>query len=382
MKLIEYQAKELFKKYGMPIPEGYVCKTIDEVKEVLNKLEFPVVIKAQVPVGGRGKAGGVKLASTKEEALEKAEKILSMEIKGIPVKKVLVAHAVDIAKELYLSIVLDRRNNRALIMASREGGVDIEEVARTNPEAILKRGIDPILGLRDFEAREIAFWLYPDDKKVALKIAGIISKLYKSYVDSEAQLAEINPLVVDPNGEVWVVDAKVIVDDNALFRHPDIEQMRDLDYEDPRELEAKEWGLSFIKLDGNIGNMVNGAGLAMATMDVIKYYGGEPANFLDVGGSSNPEKTRKAMELILSDPNVKSIFVNIFGGITRTDDIAKGLIEAFKTLDIKVPVVVRLTGTNEEIARKMLDESGLPLITVKTMSEGAKKAVELANKNQ
>ncbi len=378
MKLIEYQAKELFGKYDMPIPKGYVCKDVDEVKHVLAKLNFPVVIKAQVPVGGRGKAGGVKLAYSMEEALEKAEAILSMEIKGIPVRKILVAEAVDIDREIYVSVVLDRRNDTSTIIASREGGVDIEEVAKRNPEAILRYSIDPLVGLRGYEAREIAFRLH-EDRKIALRIADIIFKLYRAYSESESQLAEINPLVVDKDGNVWVVDAKVILDENALSRHPELQNMKDEDYENPQESEAKKYGLSFIKLDGNIGNMVNGAGLAMATMDVIKYFGGEPANFLDVGGSSNPEKTRKAMELIVSDPNVKAVFINIFGGITRTDDIAKGLIEAFKTMEIDVPVVVRLTGTNEELARKMLEESGLPLIVVQSMSEGAKKAVELAN---
>ncbi len=379
MKLIEYQAKEIFKKYEMPIPDGFVCKSLEEVENALKNLKFPVVIKAQIPVGGRGKAGGVKLANSYDEAIEKAKVILSMSIKGIDIKKVLVAHAVDIKKEFYLGITLDRKTNKHVIITSKEGGVDIEEVARTNPSAIIKHPIDPFLGLRDYEAREIAYQL-TDDKSIANEISKIIKKLYHVYIDTEAQLAEINPLAVDSENGVWVVDAKILTDDNALFRKSFLENYRDLDYENSEEIEARSYGLSFIKLDGNIGNMVNGAGLAMATMDVIKYYGGEPANFLDVGGSSNPQKTRKAMEIILSDKNVRSVFINIFGGITRTDDIAQGIISAFKEIEIRVPVVVRLTGTNEDIAKKMLRESGLNLIIVDSMSEGAKKAVELANK--
>ncbi|MEO0224171.1 MAG: ADP-forming succinate--CoA ligase subunit beta [candidate division WOR-3 bacterium] len=379
MKLLEYQAKEIFKNYQMPVPDGFLCKSIEEVENVLKSIKFPVVIKAQVPVGGRGKAGGVKLAMNYEEAIEKSKTILNMKIKSIPVKKILISHAVDIKKEFYLGITLDRKINKNVIITSKEGGVDIEEVAKTNPSAILKYEIDPFIGLRDYETREIAYNLI-DDKTIAMEISKIIKKLYQVYIDCEAQLAEINPLVIDNENKVWVIDAKILTDDNALFRKSFLENYRDLDYENPYEIMAKEYGLSFIKLDGNIGNMVNGAGLAMATMDVIKYYGGEPANFLDVGGSSNPLKTKKAMEIILSDNNVKSVFINIFGGITRTDDIAQGLISAFKEIEINVPVVVRLTGTNEEIAKRMLKESGLNLIIVDSMSEGAKKAVELANK--
>jgi succinyl-CoA synthetase beta subunit len=379
MKLLEYQAKEIFKKYDMPVPDGFLCKSVEDAQNILKSIKFPVVIKAQVPVGGRGKAGGVKIATNYEEAIEKSKAILNMKIKSIPVRKILISHAVNIKKEFYLGITLDRKINKNVIITSKEGGVDIEEVAKTNPSAILKYEIDPFLGLRDYEAREIAYYL-TDDKTIANEISKIIKKLYQVYIDCEAQLAEINPLVIDDENKVWVIDAKILTDDNALFRKSFLENYRDLDYENPYEIMAKEYGLSFIKLDGNIGNMVNGAGLAMATMDVIKYYGGEPANFLDVGGSSNPLKTRKAMEIILSDKNVKSVFVNIFGGITRTDDIAQGLISAFKEIEINVPVVVRLTGTNEEIAKKMLKESGLNLIIVDSMSDGAKKAVELANR--
>ncbi len=379
MKLLEYSSKEVLKRYGLPIQPGEVAKTIEDVERILDTLKFPVVIKAQVPVGGRGKAGGVKLASTREEAIEKAKAILGMQIKGITVKKVLITEAVDIDKEIYAGVVVDRRTKRPVVMVSSEGGVDIEEVARTKPEAIHKYAVDPILGFPAYKARELAFKVV-EDPKLAVKFATNLVKLYNAFVGLDAQLAEINPFVIDKNGELWAVDAKVIVDDNALFRHPDIEQMRDMDYENLEELEAKQYGLSFVKLEGNVGCMVNGAGLAMATMDIIKKYGGEPANFLDVGGSSNPEKVTKAMEIILRDPNVKSIYVNIFGGITRCDDIAKGLIEAFSNMEVRVPVVIRLTGTNEELGKKMLEESGLPLVTASTMAEGAQKAIELASK--
>ncbi len=379
MKLLEYSSKEVMGKYGITVQPGFLARNIEEVEAALDKLQFPVVIKAQVPVGGRGKAGGIKLAGNREEALEKAQKILGMEIKGIPVKKVLVCQAVDIDKEYYLGIVVDRRAGNAVIMASSEGGVDIEEVARTKPEAIHKLSVDPKWGLRAFEARELMFRVF-DDPKVALKASGFLMKLYRCFIENDAQLAEINPLALDKNGELWAVDAKILIDDNALPRHPELESMRDMDYEDKKELEAKEADLSFVSLDGYIGCCVNGAGLAMATMDIIKKYGGEPANFLDIGGSSRPEKVRKAMEIILRDPKVKSIYFNIFGGITRCDDVAKGLIQAFSDLEVKQPVVIRLTGTNEDIARRMLEESNLPLHPVKTMREGAIKAIELAGK--
>ncbi len=377
MKLLEYSSKEVLKRYGLPIQPGEVAKTVEEVEKILDNLKFPVVIKAQVPVGGRGKAGGVKLAHDKAEALEKAKAILGMQIKGITVKKVLVTEAVDIDKEIYAGVVVDRRTKRPVVMVSSEGGVDIEEVARTKPEAIHKYAVDPILGFPAYKARELAFKVV-DDPKLAIKFSSNLVKLYNAFMGLDAQLAEINPFVIDKSGELWAVDAKVIVDDNALFRHPDIEKMRDMDYENLEELEAKKYGLSFVALDGYVGCMVNGAGLAMATMDIIKKYGGDPANFLDVGGSSNPEKVTKAMEIILKDKNVKSIYVNIFGGITRCDDIAKGLIEAFSNMEVKVPVVIRLTGTNEELGKKMLEESGLPLVTASTMAEGARKAIELA----
>jgi len=377
MKLLEYSSKEVMKEFGINVQPGFLARNMEEVRQAFDKLNFPVVIKAQVPVGGRGKAGGIKLASNKEEALEKAEKILSMEIKGIPVKKVLVSEAIDIDREFYLGIVIDRRSGKAVVMASAEGGVDIEEVARTKPEAIHKLEVNPRWGLRPFEARELMFKIF-DDKKTALKASGFLLKLYSCFAEKDAQLAEINPLALDKQGELWAVDAKILIDDNALPRHPELESLRDMDYADLKELEAKEADLSFVSLDGYIGCCVNGAGLAMATMDIIKKYGGEPANFLDIGGSSRPEKVRKAMEIILRDPKVRSIYFNIFGGITRCDDVAKGLIQAFKELNVKQPVIIRLTGTNEDIARKMLEESGLPLHPVKTMREGAIRAIEMA----
>ncbi len=380
MKLLEYASKEVFRRFGLPVQEGKLAYTPEEARRAAEGLKPPYVVKAQVPVGGRGKAGGVKLAQTPEEVEEKARQILSLTIKGVPVKKVLVTEAADIAHEYYLGVVVDRRNNQPVIMVSAEGGVDIEEVARTKPEAIHKLAVDPVWGLSDFQARQLAFRLFSDKKK-ALKAAGIILKLYRAFREVDAQLAEINPLVETPEGELLAVDAKIVVDDNALFRHPDLEEMRDMDYEEPKELEAKAADLSYVKLEGNIGCCVNGAGLAMATMDVIKHFGGEPANFLDIGGSSRPEKVIKAMEIITSDPNVKVIYFNIFGGITRCDDVARGLVEAFRTMEIRVPLVIRLTGTNEEEGRRILEESGIPLHTARTMSEGAQKAVALAQQS-
>ncbi|MEO0238503.1 MAG: ADP-forming succinate--CoA ligase subunit beta [candidate division WOR-3 bacterium] len=379
MKLLEYASKEVLSKYGVPVKKNKLCKSVDEVKAALDEFQFPVVIKAQVPVGGRGKAGGIKVAKDKEEAIRIASQILSMEIKGLPVKKVLVEEAAKIKTELYLGIVLDRGSKRNVVMVSKEGGVEIEEVAKTNPEAIVKLPVHPYLGLRDYEARYLAYRL-SDDPEIVKRIQSFIKALYKLYVETDAQLAEINPLVVEEDGNVIALDAKIIIDDNALYRHPDLEALRDMDYENPEELEAKAKGLSFVKLDGNIGCCVNGAGLAMATMDVIKLYGGEPANFLDVGGSSSPEKIKNAMELILRDKRVKAIFINIFGGITRCDDVATGLVQAYKELNITLPIVIRLTGTNEDKAREILNKSGLPLYGVSSMAEGAKLVSELAAK--
>ncbi len=377
MKILEYAAKELLLKYGLPVKKGKIARTPEEAREICEELGGKCVIKAQVPVGGRGKAGGIKIANSPEEAFEKAKKILGMKIKGIEVKKVYVVEIAEFKKEIYAGIFLDRKSEKAVLMVSSEGGVEIEEVAKTNPDAIVKHYIDPRYGLLPYEAREVAFKLGIDNK-LAVKVAGCLYKMYKAFEGLNAQLVEVNPLVVETDGNLLCLDAKIILDDNAIFKNPDLLNYRDMDYEDPYEIEAKEKGLSFVKLDGNIGCAVNGAGLAMATMDIIKKYGGEPANFLDVGGSSNPDKMKNAINIILSDKNVKSIYVNIFGGITRCDDIAKGLISAFKELDINVPVVVRLTGTNEELGRKMLKESGLPLHTAQTMREGAQLAIKLA----
>ncbi|RKZ01763.1 MAG: ADP-forming succinate--CoA ligase subunit beta [Candidatus Hydrothermota bacterium] len=379
MKLLEYASKEVMRKFGLPVTDWELVRSVEELERVIDKFQFPVALKAQVPVGGRGKAGGIKIAKDRSEALEKADKIFNLKIKGIPVKKLMVSQAVKIEKEYYIGVVVDRKHQTPTVMVSAEGGVDIEEVARTKPEAIHMLQVDINSGLMPYQARFLAHKIF-DDPKLALRGADVILKLYNTFVAVDAQLAEINPLALTKDRELEALDAKIVVDDNALYRHPDLESLRDLDYEDATELEAKEAGLSYVKLDGYIGCCVNGAGLAMATMDLIKHYGGEPANFLDVGGSSNPEKVRKAMELILRDKNVKSIYINIFGGITRCDDVANGLIQAFSQMEIPVPVVVRLTGTNEEIARKMLNESGLPLVTAETMAEGAKKAIELAGK--
>ncbi|MGB9823720.1 MAG: ADP-forming succinate--CoA ligase subunit beta [Candidatus Hydrothermia bacterium] len=379
MKLLEYASKEILGKYGVPVKKNKLCRSLEELKAVIDEFNFPVVIKAQVPVGGRGKAGGIKLAKSKEEAIAITEQILNMEIKGLPVKKVLVEEAAKIKTELYLGIVLDRVTKKNVIIVSREGGVEIEEVAKTHPDAIIKKQIHPYLGLQDYEAKELSYKL-TDDPEVAKKIQFFIKALYRAYVDIDAQLAEINPLVVEEDGNVIALDAKIILDDNALYRHPDLENLRDMDYENLEELEAKAKGLSFVKLDGNIGCCVNGAGLAMATMDIVKLYGGEPANFLDVGGSSSPEKIKNAMELILRDKRVKVIFINIFGGITRCDDVASGLVQAYKELNISLPIVIRLTGTNEEKAKEILKDSGLPLYSVSSMAEGAKLASELASK--
>jgi succinyl-CoA synthetase beta subunit len=377
MKIHEYQAKELFAAAGIPVPSGKVVTTPEEALAVAREIGKPVVVKAQVLVGGRGKAGGVKIAKTPEEAGDRAGEILGMDIKGETVEKVLITEAVDIANEIYVGIILDRRTQRPLIMTSSEGGVEIEVVAKEKPEAIHRLTVDPLHGVLGFQARAVAGKLH-DDFKVVGQIAGIIQKLYKAYDAADASLAEINPLIVTGEGKVIAIDAKINIDDSALYRHPDIEEMRDLAAEDPGEAHARKAGLSFVRLDGNVGCIVNGAGLAMATMDLVKTYGGEPANFLDIGGSSNPEKVITAMEIILKDENVRSILFNIFGGITRCDDVARGLVSAFEKMNLDVPVVVRLTGTNEAEAREILKR--LPsLHTAETMDEAVKRAIELAS---
>jgi succinyl-CoA synthetase beta subunit len=375
MKIHEYQAKEIFRRYGVPIPRGEVVKSPEAARDVAQRFGSRVVVKAQVLVGGRGKAGGVKLAGDPEEAARCARAILGMSIKGLTVDKVLVTEAVDIAEEIYLGVVMDRRSQKPLIMGSASGGVDIEEVARERPEAIHRLVVDPLYGVLPFQTRMLAGRLHRDFA-VARQIAPVIDSLYRAFDSTDASLAEVNPLVVTTEGEVIAVDAKINVDDNALYRQKDVEAMRDPSAEDPGEAEARLADLSFVKLSGRVGCIVNGAGLAMATMDLIKTYGGEPANFLDIGGSSNPQKVVSAIKIILRDPNVRSIFINIFGGITRCDDVAGGLVTAFKEMSLKLPVVARLTGTNEEQGRKILSE--IRLHTTETMDDGVKKAIELA----
>ena len=375
MNIHEYQAKEIFRKYGIPIPPGEVATTPEEAEAIARKFGTTVVVKAQVHAGGRGKAGGVKLAKTPEEAKSVAAQILKLTIKGLPVEKVLVTPAADIASEAYVGIIVDRASKRAVFMASPAGGIDIEEVAAKTPEKLLKHPIDPRYGLQMFEAMQLAFFLYSDMKQVRAA-AKILQQLYKAFADNGGSLAEINPLVTTPTGDVVALDAKMVIDDNELDRRPDIAALRDESAEAPSEVEARKANLTFIKLDGNVGCVVNGAGLAMATMDLVKYYGGDPANFLDIGGSSNPEKVVAALRIITSDPNVKTILFNIFGGITRTDDVANGIVTAIKQNPLKVPLVIRLTGTNEEIAVKILKENGMSAMT--DMDEAVKKAVALA----
>jgi succinyl-CoA synthetase beta subunit len=371
----EYQAKDIFRKYGIPIPPGEVATTPEEAQAIARKFGTTVVIKAQVHAGGRGKAGGVKLAKTPEDARNVAAQILKLVIKGLPVKKVLVTPAADIASEAYVGIIVDRASKRAVFMASPAGGIDIEEVAAKTPDKILRHAVDPRYGLQMFEAMQLAFFLYSDMKQVRAA-AKILLQLYKAFSENGGSLAEINPLVTTPAGEIIALDAKMVIDDNELDRRPDIAALRDESAEEQSEVEARKANLTFIKLDGNVGCVVNGAGLAMATMDLVKYYGGEPANFLDIGGSSNPEKVVAALRIITSDKNVKAILFNIFGGITRTDDVANGIVTAIKQNPLKVPLVIRLTGTNEEIALEILKKSGLSAMT--DMDEAVKKAVALA----
>ena len=375
MKIHEYQAKEIFAKAGIPVPAGQVATTPVDAYNLAVEYNKPVMVKSQVHVGGRGKAGGIKYAENAEAAKVLATQILGMDIKGLTVKKVLVTVAEDIISESYVGIILDRASKKPVIMVSPAGGVDIEEVAAKTPEKIFKLYVDPIEGLKMFQARNLAYKLYRDINQVR-KAADIIMKLYKTFWSVDASLVEINPLITNTAGEVIALDAKLNIDDNCLFRQSAIEAMRDLDAEDPAEVKARESDLSFVKLDGSIGCIVNGAGLAMATMDLVKRYGGEPANFLDIGGSSNPQKVVDAMQIILSDKNVKAILINIFGGITRCDDVANGIVEAFKQLNPNVPVVVRLTGTNEKEAAKILKQVNLP--TEDTLDKVVKKAIELS----
>jgi succinyl-CoA synthetase beta subunit len=377
MNIHEYQARDLLKKHGVTVPDGSVAGTAQEVEEIAKNLKSKVVIKAQVHAGGRGKAGGVKLAGSPAEAREHAQRILGMQIKGLPVQKVLVAPAEEIASEAYVGIIVDRKTKRPVFMVSREGGIDIEEVAVQNPEAIHRLAVDPRYGLQAFEAYELATKLY-DELPQQRACARVLLQLYNAFVAAGASLAEINPLVTTPDGTVKALDAKFNIDDNELFRRPQIEALRDASGEPAAETQAREAGLTFIKLEGNIGAVVNGAGLAMATMDLIKFYGGEPANFLDIGGSSNPEKVVNALRIITSDPNVRVILFNIFGGITRCDDVANGIVEATRHIDIKVPLVIRLTGTNDKQAVQILEKAGFSATT--SMDEVVQKAVELAGR--
>jgi succinyl-CoA synthetase beta subunit len=374
MNLHEYQGKELFARYGLPVLPGQVAATPEEARDIAAQIGGLVVIKAQVQVGGRGKAGGVKLAHTPDEAFEKAREILALTIKGHPVRKVLVAQAADIAKEYYLSIVMDRERKAPLIMLSAEGGVDIEEVARVAPEKILKRHI-PLEGLRPYAARALMMRVFPDFAQ-AQQAAQILLKLYNVFMDGDCSLAEINPLAVTPEGKVIALDAKVVLDDNADFRHKDWDNWRDPADETQWARLARDKGLSYVKLDGDIGCVVNGAGLAMATMDLIKHYGGEPANFLDIGGSSNPEKVTAALRIITGDGHVRAILFNIFGGITRCDDVANGIVASLKESPLPCPLVIRLTGTNEIKARQILSDFGLGATT--SMDEAVQMVIARA----
>jgi succinyl-CoA synthetase beta subunit len=376
MKIHEYQAKDLFKDAGIPVTEQAVAATAAEAVEGAKRLGLPVVIKAQVHVGGRGKAGGVKVVTDEAEVAPTAEKILNLTIKDLPVRKVLIAPAVDIQTEVYLSILIDRGARTVVFIGCAEGGVEIEETAKTAPEKILRHEVDAreLRSLTTDAVNDFAKKLFSEPKHID-QAAELMVKMARIFVEKDCSLIEINPLVIDGAGNVVALDAKVLLDDNALFRHPELASLRDLDAEDKDELEAKEYGLSFIRLDGNIGCMVNGAGLAMATMDTIKHFGGNPANFLDVGGSSDPKKVVAAFDYILKDPNVNVILINIFGGITRCDDIARGILAAREQTEVPVPIVIRLIGTNDVEGRKLLEDT--PLIPAETLEEGATKAANI-----
>jgi len=374
VNLHEYQARALLKAAGVPVPEGDVAASPAEVEAIARRIGGTVVVKAQVHAGGRGKAGGVKLAKTPAEASAVASKILGMQIKGLTVQKVLVVPAADIATEAYVGLILDRESQRPVFMVSPAGGIDIEEVAATTPEKILRLPVDPRFGLLPHQAMTLAFFLYRDIKQVRAA-ADIMHRLYRVFTTNGASLAEINPLVTTPDGVVLALDAKVSIDDNELDRRADLAALRDESAEDPSEVQARNAGLTFIKLDGNVGCIVNGAGLAMATMDLVKYYGGEPANFLDIGGSSNPEKVVNALKIITADPSVRAILFNIFGGITRTDDVANGIKAALADFPVQVPIVVRLTGTNETEAVAIL--KGIGMTALSDMDEAVSQVVSL-----
>lgn len=388
MKIHEYQAKELFKKYSIPVPEGGVAFKVGEAIAVANKLaNYPLVVKAQIHAGGRGKGGGVKLAQAADEVQSVAREIIGMNLvtpqtgaDGRRVKKVLVEQGLNIEKELYLSIIPDRASAQIVVMASEAGGMDIEAVAAKTPGKIIKVPINPLLGIQAYHCRAVAFGL--NLSPVVMKpFVTLLKNLYRLFVDYDCSLVEINPLVITAEEAVMALDAKVDFDDNALFRHPDIQEYRDIDEEDPLEVEASKFNLNYINLDGNVGNMVNGAGLAMATMDIIKQAGAEPANFLDVGGGASAEMVENGFRIILSDKNVKGILINIFGGILRCDVLANGVVEAAKKTGIKVPVVVRMEGTNVEGGRKILAESGLNLITAADLKDAAHKIAEVVQQS-
>jgi succinyl-CoA synthetase beta subunit len=384
MKIHEYQAKELFKKYGIPVPKGGVAFQPDEAVAIAKKLGgYPVVVKAQIHAGGRGKGGGVKLAQSADEVHSVSREIIGMNLvthqtgaEGRLVKKVLVEQGLNIDKELYLSIIPDRSSAQIVVMASEAGGMDIEALAAKTPEKIIKVPINPLLGMQSYHCREVAFGLNLNPAAMKPFVA-MLKNLYRFFVDDDCSLVEINPLVITAEQAVMALDAKVNFDDNALFRHPDIQEYRDIDEEDPLEVEASKFNLNYINLDGNVGNMVNGAGLAMATMDIIKQAGAQPANFLDVGGGASAEMVENGFRIILSDKNVKGILINIFGGILRCDVLANGVVEAAKKTGIKVPVVVRMEGTNVEEGRKILAESGLNLITAADLKDAAQKIAEV-----
>ena len=389
MKIHEYQGKDILRKYGVPVPQGIACFTVAEATEAAKKLiaatgSEVVVVKAQIHAGGRGKGGGVKVVKGVEAATAAATSILGMNLvthqttsEGQKVGRLFIEQGAAIAKELYVGLLVDRGAGKVVVMASKEGGMDIEEVAAHNPAAILKELVDPALGLAGFQARNLAYGLGLTGD-AAKNAANFLLKLYQAFVAEDAAMLEINPLVLTKDDKVIALDCKFTFDDNAMYRHAEAEQLRDLDEEEPQEIAAKKYDLSYIKLDGTIGCMVNGAGLAMATMDTIKHYGGEPANFLDVGGGATKEKVTAAFKIITSDPTVKGIFVNIFGGIMKCDTIAEGVIAAVKDVGLKVPLVVRLEGTNVELGKKMLKESGLALTAADDMADGAKKIVALA----
>ncbi len=375
MKLQEYRSKEILAAHDVPLLAGEVATSPQEARAAAQRIGGAVVVKAQVLVGGRGKAGGVKLAADPDEAEQRAREILGLDIKGIAVRTVLVAPAADIAAEYYLGLILDRATKAITVIASAEGGVEIEETAKTNPDAILRLPLHPLLGLQDHDTRRVFYFLRLP-AELRKQFASVMEGLYASFVESDADLAEINPLAVTTDGALLALDAKIVLDDSALYRHPDLEQMRDLNEEEQSEIEARDAGISFIKLDGNIGCMVNGAGLAMTTMDLVKLAGGEPANFLDIGGGAKAERVAAAFRIILSDPNVKAILINIFGGITRGDEVALGIVEARSTLEREVPMVVRIVGTNAAEAKPILAQASL--ITADSLDDAAAKAVAAA----